>query len=234
MKFYTFIAKLTVTLRGSHGKMSRPSSSSSSSDIQLSKQLSYILRHGAEKESLKLDANGFIDISILLAHPTFARKHYTFEDVKRVVESNDKKRFTIVTCEKSGKLRIKANQGHSLASVSSSSLYEFRKPDELPLVVHGTYFRHLSSIRMNGLKRMNRNHIHFCYTDKIEPNSTISGFRQSAEVLIYINVPRAMADGIKFYRSENNVILSSGINGTIEPKYFDRIIDRRNGQQQRL
>lgn len=33
-------------------------------------------------------------------------------------------------------------------------------------------------------------------------------------------------DGIVFYRSKNNVILSSGIDGFIDPKYFEKVIDK--------
>ena len=50
-----------------------------------------------------------------------------------------------------------------------------------------------------------------------------SGFKSKSNALIWINMEKAMADGIKFYRSNNDVILSSGV---IHPKYFIKITHR--------
>eukprot|EP00121_Abeoforma_whisleri_P005762 Awhi_evm1s5222 len=47
--------------------------------------------------------------------------------------------------------------------------------------------------------------------------------RTDCDVLIYIDVPKAFQDGIKFYRSSNNVILSAGIDGVIPPQYFKKV-----------
>ena len=47
------------------------------------------------------------------------------------------------------------------------------------------------------------------------------------EILIYLDVEKALADGIKLFRSANNVILSPGINGIIPAKYFLKVVDRR-------
>ena len=38
----------------------------------------------------------------------------TVEDVQAIVETNDKKRFTMILDEESQRLKIRANQGHSL------------------------------------------------------------------------------------------------------------------------
>jgi 2'-phosphotransferase len=37
----------------------------------------------------------------------------------------------------------------------------------------------------------------------------------------------AIKDGIKFYISSNNVILTEGVEGTLSPKYFKKVI-RKN------
>jgi 2'-phosphotransferase len=47
----------------------------------------------------------------------------------------------------------------------------------------------------------------------------ISGMRGSCNLYIEIDMAKAMADGIKFYLSKNNVILSDGIAGT-----FDKVL----------
>lgn len=85
----------------------------------------------------------------------------------------------------------------------------------------------MDSIKTDGLKSMNRNHIHFTNKDKFDDKT--SGFRESSQILIYIDFKRSIDDGIKFYKSENNVILSSGINGSIPSKYFQKIVDRKTG-----
>lgn len=54
------------------------------------------------------------------------------------------------------------------------------------------------------------------------------GIRQSAQVLIYVDVRSAMGDGIKFYRSQNGVVLSPGNqDGFLSSKYFERVVDRK-------
>ncbi len=54
--------------------------------------------------------------------------------------------------------------------------------------------------------------------------------RQDCQVAIYINLKKALEDGIKFYRSLNNVILCPGNeSGFLMPKYFLRAYDLKEG-----
>lgn len=66
---------------------------------------------------------------------------------------------------------------------------------------------------------MRRKHIHFA-KGSLEDASVISGLRRDSEVHIYINLAGALADAVKFYESENGVILTCGNEkGYLAPKY---------------
>lgn len=201
-------------------------------DIEISKLLSYILRHGALKEKLIIDAEGYIDVEIILRHKSFVTKGCSFSDIQRIVSNNNKNRF-MLKCVNQNQWKIKANQGHSLVNVNKLDLKEISTGD-YEIIVHGSYYRFLDKIKSEGLKCMNRNHIHFTSKDKIDFSSNkeekVSGFRESSQILIYIDFKRAISDGIKFFKSENNVILSAGVNGCIAPKYFQKIVDRKTGK----
>lgn len=55
----------------------------------------------------------------------------------------------------------------------------------------------------------------------------ISGIRASSKILIYLDLAKAMQAGIKFWRSDNGVILSEGDeNGLISMHFFHRVEDR--------
>lgn len=192
-------------------------------NIELSKSMSWILRHGANEEKMPIDTNGWIDVDVILKHHRFVSKKYTLDEIKSVVASDRKQRYTLDTLP-NGRLRIKANQGHSIASVQMADMARIDDASKLSAAVHGTYYRFWQKIKVEGLKRMTRNHIHLTENERF--NADISGFRSSSEILIYINVSKAMEDGIVFYRSENNVILTEGINGTLSNKYFDKVVDR--------
>lgn len=56
---------------------------------------------------------------------------------------------------------------------------------------------------------MARNHVHFA--PKFPGNEVISGMRKTCDILIEIDIPKANKNGIDFYQSENEVILSRGI-----------------------
>ena len=50
------------------------------------------------------------------------------------------------------------------------------------------------------------------------------GMRKSSEILIYIDVQKAIDAGLKFYLSANGVVLSEGDDrGYIKPEFFSRV-----------
>ncbi|CAE1257683.1 TRPT1 [Acanthosepion pharaonis] len=197
-------------------------------DIAISKNLSYILRHTAEKMNVAMDSNGYVYVDDLLKLGRFTG--VTANDIKRIVKENDKQRFSLITEDGTQKLKVRANQGHSLKMESLDlNLSPIEDPDKFPTVLHGTYYGHWESIRKEGLKRMKRVHIHFAPGLPGE-NCVISGMRSTCDVLIYIDLKKAMQDGLKFFLSANNVILCSGNkDGIVAPKYFSKVIDRKHG-----
>lgn len=181
-------------------------------DIKLSKKLAYYLRHGALESGLKLKPDGFIEVQELKRK----LKDCTFGDIERVVKNDSKNRYTLRT--NNGVLEIKANQGHSIAAVSELSLRPIHEANFD--IIHGTYFDKWKVIRVQGLSRMKRNHIHFA-----KGMDATSGFRRTAQILIYIDFAKAVHDGIQFYESDNGVILSSGDSfGRIDAKYFKKVV----------
>jgi 2'-phosphotransferase len=103
--------------------------------VQLSKALSYILRHGAAKEGLKVRPDGYLSLTAVLARPKVSKLKMehggspTEEDVLAVVNSNDKKRFEVKGGGKDEpeeqELLIRAVQGHSISEVSVTRTFVF-------------------------------------------------------------------------------------------------------------
>lgn len=190
-------------------------------NVKLSKLLSYTLRHGAHEQGIAMDSKGFVLVADLLRHEQF--KRFKLEDIYKVVEENDKKRFAIV--ERDGQTLIRANQGHTF-DVPDLELTEITG-DDVPQAIHGTFQSAVESIRKNGLSRMARTHIHMA-TDLPGVGETISGMRQSCDYIVYVNIKKASLEGFKFYRSANGVILCSGNeDGYLPPKYL-RIKQRKS------
>lgn len=191
--------------------------------IEISKTMSWILRHGINELGLKIDNKGRIPLTELLNVKQIKKLNGTESTIRNIVETNNKKRFNLE--EVDGIWLIGANQGHSKdigSKIDNNQLMKIiTKP--LDLCVHGTNLNVIEEIKKTGLKTMSRTHIHFASgfpSDK----KVISGARNSANVFIEIDMKLAMDDGIIFYLSKNGVILCEGINGIIEPKYFKNII----------
>ncbi|KAK5264149.1 tRNA 2'-phosphotransferase [Exophiala xenobiotica] len=179
---------------------------------------------------------------------------------------------------------IRATQGHSMKDVEAENLLtpitlDGDDPASLPdTVVHGTFYGAWDAILTSGgLKKMNRNHVHFATGPKLEDvlarlgvdrgqkidgegdgreqdgdangdadghghetgdkmmkkeasttttttglgqvlgeNKVISGMRSDAQILVYIDIRRALEESsgqgqMKWWRSENGVILTDGI-----------------------
>jgi len=86
-------------------------------DVQISKNLSWLLRHGAEKEKLTMDSAGFVPLSEVLAKQFYKSHHVTVEKIREIVDTNDKKRYELKAQKgPDGKevLYIRATQGHTI------------------------------------------------------------------------------------------------------------------------
>ncbi|XP_061135737.1 tRNA 2'-phosphotransferase 1 [Syngnathus typhle] len=192
-------------------------------DVRLSKTMSYALRHGANQMGLHLNSDGYLSVRDLLAHPQF--HSYKLEDVERVVASNDKQRFKLRPHPEDGHLEIRANQGHTM-QVSNLELKPVwaGSPDCPVEAVHGSYMRNWCSIQRQGLSRMKRMHIHLA-PGLPQEDGVISGMRKDCDLAIFIDIPKALADGIEFFWSENRVLLTTGnVEGKLPPGYFSRAI----------
>lgn len=184
---------------------------------KLSHSLSWALRHGAPELGLSMSTDGYVPVEDLLqSSPRF--RGCTIQDIEQVVKTNDKQRFHLKTDERDGRLYIRANQGHSIPWVDLQL-----KPIVPEVAIHGTYYDAWKSIEKLGLSRMTRQHVHLAQG---LPGEVISGMRKSSQVFIYVNVEKAIEDGIVFYESENGVVLTNGIDGVIPTKYFSRVVDR--------
>jgi len=213
-------------------------------DTDLSRSLSWVLRHRAPSLGLSISADGYVPVSDLLkCHKRF--HGYNEEDVRRTVEQCPKQRFKLSMLP-SGVLSIRANQGHSIRQVENKGLFSQLSMEELrvePCIVHGTTFEAWKSIKTQGLSRMKRRHIHFA-TGLPGAGSVRSGMRLNCQIHIYIDAVKCADDRIVFYRSDNNVLLSSGerekgnndssrqVNkhvseGFLHPKYFLKVVDSK-------
>lgn len=220
-------------------------------DVQVSKKMSWLLRHGAEKEGLPLGPGGFLNVHDMLTNRTLKSLKVTFDELRQIVQSNDKQRFTLVpvsdavdaTSTNPKDFLIRANQGHSLAVGADELLQPITAENAPATAVHGT--THAAwplVVAAGGLKPMTRNHVHFAaglpagFTslaqkpaddDAATAPPVISGMRKSSTVLMFLDVPKALEAGLKLWRSDNGVILSEGNGeGLVPLEMFERVEDR--------
>lgn len=201
-------------------------------EVQISKALSYLLRHGAVKEKLPIDQKGFVKLDAILANNRLKTHKATREDIYKVVENNNKKRFTLSTID--GVEYICANQGHSLKSISNDNLTTLGKEDFPTQLIHGTTQAKINLIlQSGGLSKMNRNHIHL--TSSIENDEAagfVTGIRYNSTILIYLDIEKLRnQDKIPFHKSLNDVYLTEGdSNGMLSKEFFKKIVNRKTGE----
>eukprot|EP00873_Tetraselmis_striata_P007620 jgi/Tetstr1/427884/TSEL_017960.t1 len=214
--------------RGGRGRQSRGDRSGGGDPQlqQLSRKLTKLLRHRATERGLAVRPDGYVALSEVLALPEF-RGVLSVEQVREIVAADNKQRFSLLE-EGAGEaaLWIRANQGHSLQGLDEGALLvRLEREEQMPAcVVHGTYRAHWPAIREQGLRRMQRTHVHMAKGLPGE-GGVLSGVRASSELLIYVDVRGAMAAGIDFFESANGVIMC----GEVPPRFFSAVIDRDSG-----
>lgn len=168
-------------------------------DIELGRFISLILRHKPEAIGIKLDSKGWADVDELIRGINRAGKKIDMEVLERIVRENNKQRYSF----NEDHTKIRANQGHSINV--DVELKEEVPPD---ILYHGTATRFLESIKLYGIKKQNRQHVHL--SADVE-TAIIVGKRHGKPVVLVIDTLKMREDGHKFYLSKNGVWLCGDI-----------------------
>ena len=168
--------------------------------VNTSKFLSLILRHAPEKIGLALDPQGWADIGQLLALAAQHGRGLSREQLDDVVARDSKTRYAI----SADGLRIRANQGHSLAAV------DIALPPATPpaMLYHGTASRFVDAIRASGLLAGARNHVHLSGNRE---TAVAVGARHGKPVVLTVDAAAMQARGHVFYLSDNGVWLTDAV-----------------------
>ena len=164
---------------------------------EVSKFLSYVLRHQPEAIGLELDSEGWANIDALIAGAAGQGQSLDKQLIEAVVEGSHKKRFAL---SEDG-LRIRAVQGHSTAKVDIA--FTEKKPPDI--LYHGTASRFLTAILAEGLTAQSRQYVHLSADREV---AIQVGQRYGTPVVLEINALAMFEQGYPFYQAENGVWLT--------------------------
>lgn len=181
---------------------------------KLSKYISYLLRHNPGDLDLNMDHNGWVSCKELVDKIHKTGKYIINIDIlKQIVKEDDKQRYSF----SSNGDYIRANQGHS---INVDMDYSPVKPPDC--LYHGTDARFMRNImESNGLSPMSRQYVHL--SDNVNTALAVAMRHGKAPIIFHIDAKRMYKDGIKFYKSENNVWLVKYVPSQYfcESQYYD-------------
>jgi putative RNA 2'-phosphotransferase len=168
--------------------------------INISKTISYALRHNPQEFGLVLDDQGWTSVDKLLSslQSRKSSKDITLEDIESIVSSDDKKRYEL----KEGMIR--AVYGHSIDKKIEKA---GTKPPEI--LYHGTTGSAADSILKQGLKPMSRQYVHL--SEDIDTATMVAKRRTSSPIILKVKAKEAFAAGVFFSKETNGIWLSNNI-----------------------
>lgn len=175
--------------------------------VRISKTISYALRHNPSAFGLTLAQDGSVPVEDLLDGLTKAlRRQITHRDLDEVLRLPGKKRLVI----EGG--RIRPYYGHSVKE-------EVVRPQSEPpeVLYHATSHKALHLVQAEGLKPMNRQHVHLSSTKE---TALEAGRRRDPDPpLLQIRAHDAWTDGIRFYEGNEDIFLSD----PLPPRYISTL-----------
>ncbi|WP_374966120.1 RNA 2'-phosphotransferase [Lysinibacillus sp. RS5] len=176
---------------------------------ELSKEVSYALRHAPWEYELEIDDEGWVSLEQLRDAFLATSKWSKLEvnDFIDMVSMAEKKRHEI-----HGN-KIRALYGHS------NSILKIVKEERVPpnVLYHGTAKRFLEKIKIEGLLPQARQYVHLSVD--METAILVGKRRDHDPRILKIKAKEAYDQGVKFYYGNDNVWLVD----SIDAKYIENI-----------
>ena len=167
---------------------------------ELSKEISYALRHAPWEYELEMNEEGWVPVEQLLdaLHRTEKWSSICEADLNEMIEKSEKKRHEFAD----GKIR--AFYGHSMPM-------KILKEEKMPpnVLYHGTARRFLESIIKNGLLPQSRQYVHL--SQDIETAENVGKRHDDKPCILIIDAKTAWNDGVKIYFGNEKVWLADAI-----------------------
>lgn len=158
--------------------------------------MSYVLRHHPERIGIHLDKYGRVNLATMIHQ--FNRYYRGTPLNKKVLHQimtlSSKKRFGV------GNGQIRALYGHS---VPVKPLTSPKKPPKI--LYHGTTHHAAKLIRIEGIKKMDRDFVHLSTTVKMAHQ--VGARRDKRPVIFNVHAERAARDGLAFYPTASGIWL---------------------------
>lgn len=167
--------------------------------VKRSRCLSKVLRHDPASVGITLTEAGWAPVTEILRVLNLKQ-----EELDQIIAENNKSRFEY---SENGH-HIRARQGHS---IDVNLGYSATTPPNL--LYHGTSKRNLPIILVEGLKKMQRHHVHM--SPDVATAEIVAKRRPAPRVLV-VNFWAMTLDGIKFYLTGNGVWLTD----YVDPRYL--------------
>ena len=164
---------------------------------ELSKEMSYALRHAPWEYELEMDEEGWVSAGQLIdgLHREAKWQQIGEQDLQEVIRVSEKKRFEL----KDG--RIRAFYGHS---VPMRIVREEKRPPDI--LYHGTARRFVESIKRNGLLPQERQYVHL--SQDRETAERVGQRHDGKPCILVIDAKKAWQEGVKFYLGNEKVWLA--------------------------
>lgn len=165
---------------------------------QLSKFLSFILRHKPESIGITLDEHGWANVEDLLAGIN-KTQFIDMAMLEEIVATDNKQRYSF----NEDRTLIRANQGHSIPVD-----VELEKKEPPEYLWHGTGEKFVASIKEQGLIPKSRLYVHLSpdYDTAVKV-----GTRHGKPVIFKVASGQMAAEGYDFYCSVNGVWLTKKV-----------------------
>jgi len=169
--------------------------------VQLSRTMSYALRHNPTDFGLTLDREGWVSVQSLLTALRSRQSEWhnlQVEDFASVIAQSEKRRFEM----RDGNIR--AYYGHSVSQ-------KMAKEPAIPpaILFHGTTPEAVSIIQRDGLKPMKRQYVHL--SADAETARQVAVRRTSHPVILRVSALKAYQHGIAFYLGNDMIWLADSI-----------------------